>query len=326
MEKIIIDVHGLILDHLPVRSSKTPSGWITMDCPVCSDRRKRGGVIVTGPKISYHCFNCGFKTGWSPGPRLGKKYRELAEHLGADKSEINRIRLEVLKHSDELENTDYDTYVYSENKFEPQSLPEGTVELNTLPTTHEIRQYAIHRGIDGLYPLYYSSDVIRNKRLLIPFIYDGNIVGWTGRHINPPSKNTAKYLHEKLPANFVFNVDKFVNNQREIIVVTEGIIDAILIDGVAVLSNELSAEQAHLISKLGDRIILCPDRDRAGKKLISQATELGWEVSFPPWHKDCKDAADAVKRYGRLATLASIIKHSTSNTTMIKVKTKMENK
>ena len=54
-----------------------------------------------------------------------------------------------------------------------------------------------------------------------------------------------------------------------------------------------------------------------------QAAELGWEVSFPPWHIDCKDAADAVQRYGRMATVSSIIKHATNNKLKIEVKAKM---
>jgi hypothetical protein len=68
---------------------------------------------------------------------------------------------------------------------------------------------------------------------------------------------------------------------------------------------------------------LCPDRDQAGKQLVDQAIGLGWEVSFPPWHAECKDAADAVARYGRLATLNSIIQHSTDNSIKIRVKNKL---
>ena len=67
---------------------------------------------------------------------------------------------------------------------------------------------------------------------------------------------------------------------------------------------------------------MCPDRDEAGIELMLQALELGWEVSFA-WHVDCKDAPDAVQRYGRLATVSSIIKHATDNKLKIEVKAKM---
>ena len=82
-------------------------------------------------------------------------------------------------------------------------------------------------------------------------------------------------------------------------------------------------EQAHLIDKLGKRVIVCPDKDKAGVELIDQALELGWEVSFPDWHTSCKDAADAVLRYGRLATIKSIIDCATNNKIKIQVKSKM---
>ena len=62
-------------------------------------------------------------------------------------------------------------------------------------------------------------------------------------------------------------------------VVTEGVFDAILIDGISVMGNSVTAEQAHLIDKLDLRVIVCPDRDKAGIELIDQALELGWEVS-----------------------------------------------
>jgi DNA primase len=87
--------------------------------------------------------------------------------------------------------------------------------------------------------------------------------------------------------------------------------------------NSVTAEQAHLIQRLGKRVILCPDRDKAGKELIEQGLELDWEVSFPPWSKEIKDAADAVAKYGRLLTVSSIIKYATNNKIKAQVKSKM---
>jgi DNA primase len=49
-----------------------------------------------------------------------------------------------------------------------------------------------------------------------------------------------------------------------------------------------------------------PDQDKAGLELIDRAVELGWAVSIPAW-EDCKDVNDAVKKYGRLGTILSIM-------------------
>jgi hypothetical protein len=276
--------------------------------------------------VTYRCFNCGFKTGWSPGMTLGKKYIQLAESLGASKTQINTTRLELMKCADQLQNivTDANILPQFTKKFTEVALPANAIAVENLPLDHAVRVYADSRGILGLYPLYHFPKGEHKSRLIIPFINEGKIVGYTGRHVLPLNKRTRKYFNmAPAPANFVFNADSYLNNTREIVVVTEGFMDAMLLDAVAVMSNEMSTPQAAYISKLAPRVILSPDRDRAGRHLIEQALDMGWEVSFPPWHNKCKDAADACMSYGRLATLASIIQHSTCNQTLIKVKSKI---
>jgi hypothetical protein len=322
IDSLVEQVHRLVFDNLPVRTNKTPSGWTTLDCPMCSDRRKRGGIITSGPKISFNCFNCGYKTGWSPNPTLGKKFKDLVLTLGVDASELHKVQIELLKYSEELEFEETNDYVYTLSQFKKVDLPEFAESIEDLPENHPVKKYAYQRGLYGLYPLLHFDNSQYANRLIVPFSYNGELVGWTARHINPPNKRVAKYLHN-MQKGYVFNVDRFADSKREIVIVTEGVFDAILIDGVAIQGNSVSAEQAHLIEKLGQRIILCPDRDDAGKQLIDQALALGWEVSFPPWSAECKDAADAVNKYGRLATVASIMNHSTDNKLKAQVKTKM---
>jgi len=322
IEELVLQVHGLIMHHLPVRTNRTPSGWVTFDCPMCSDKRKRGGVIESSAKISYHCFNCGYTTGWAMSPHLGKRFKDLAERLGATKSDIHQVQVSLLKHSEELDQADPESTVYSTSKFNSVQLPTGAQTIDQLPDGHELKEYARERDILGIYPLLHFDDLANKRRVVVPFTYNGELVGWTSRHIAPPDKNTPKYLMNVQPG-YVFNVDRFANDNREIVIVTEGVFDAILVDGVSVLGNSITAEQAHLIEKLGKRVIVCPDRDEAGKQLIDQAVALDWEVSFPNWAPDIKDAADAVKRYGRLATVHSIINSATNNKIKIKVKSKM---
>ena len=50
-----------------------------------------------------------------------------------------------------------------------------------------------------------------------------------------------------------------------------------------------------------------PDQDEAGIKLVDRAVELGWAVSMPEWPEGVKDVNDAVIRWGRLATLVTIM-------------------
>jgi hypothetical protein len=323
LDSIVESVHRLLLNNLPIRTTRTPSGWNTFNCPMCSDKRKRAGIITSGAKISYNCFNCKYTTGWSPSPHIGQKFKDLATRLGASDSDIHSVQVDLMRCQEELEGLETEGYVYNLSKFETVELPDNVQMIEDLPLDHDVRQYARQRGLEGLYPLlYFPNDPLYAKRLVVPFTFNGEVIGWTGRHIAPPDKATPKYLH-KLPPGYVFNIDRFADSDREIVIVVEGVFDAIGIDGIAVMGNHVTPEQAHLIERLGKRVILCPDRDEPGKELIDEALALGWEVSFPPWDKNAKDAADAVAKYGRLLTVASIIKHSTDNKIKAQVKAKM---
>jgi DNA primase len=88
----------------------------------------------------------------------------------------------------------------------------------------------------------------------------------------------------------------------------EGVFDALSISGLAVLHADISDVQARLIRGLGREVTVVPDQDAAGMHLVDRALELGWAVSMPAWPSDVKDVNDAVKKYGRLATLIDIMK------------------
>lgn len=311
LNDIIYSVHGLLLHHLPAKHTRTAGGWISFNCPVCAENRKRAGIITANTKISYNCFNCGYKTGWDRQGRLGFKYRKLATLLGASASEIQAVMFSLIKHAAVLE-TPPDTLGSLEfSKFNPVQLPEHTQLVNDLPDHHAVKQYAASRGLYGLCDLLYFDESLYKKRLVIPYTYQGKLVGWTARHIAPANKQTPKYLSNSQPG-YVFNTDA-VSEQSQALLVTEGVVDAVLLGGVSVLGNSVNQHQAELINKLNKRVIVCPDRDRAGRVLTEQALELGWAVSFPPWFTGCKDAAQATERYGRLATLNSILVHATQN-------------
>ena len=93
--------------------------------------------------------------------------------------------------------------------------------------------------------------------------------------------------------------------------------DALSINGVAVLHNTVSDKQAQIIKQQHKQITVVPDQDEAGLKLIDRAVELGWAVSIPDWPEHVKDVNDAVKHYGRLGTLITIM--NSRETSKIKI-------
>jgi DNA primase len=58
---------------------------------------------------------------------------------------------------------------------------------------------------------------------------------------------------------------------------------------------------------LGREVIVVADRDRAGAKMVNNAIEYGWSVSFPVWLETCKDVNEAVVKYGKLFVLKTIL-------------------
>jgi hypothetical protein len=321
-------VSDTLLQLLPGRNKVTPSGWRSFNAPCChhngqsQDNRMRGGIIEAGDSISFHCFNCGFKTGWQPGRPLTAKMRKLLTWLGANDDAINKLSLAVLRLN---EGIDIQTRIVGIPSFEQTKLPDDA-RLITEDSSSEnkflsqVKQYMAKRKlyIDQGYNYFWSPNLSYRDRVIIPFYYNNQIVGWSARSSHNNTK--TKYLMEK-QAGFVFNLDN-QNSNKVFCVVVEGVIDAILIDGVALLTNEISDQQSMLLNKLNKEIIVVPDRDSAGKNLIERSIELGYSVSMPDWKAGIKDVADAVSEYGQLYTLYSIVSSAESSPLKIRLKEK----
>ena len=131
----------------------------------------------------------------------------------------------------------------------------------------------------------------------MPFYWHGDVVGYTGRLFDTRNKE-IKYYTETQPG-YVFNMDA-QDWQRKFVLVMEGPFDAITLGGVAILGSEINNTQRELIQGLNRQVIVVPDRDQPGQKLIDQAKEFGWSVAFPQWHESVVDVAEAVLKYGRL--------------------------
>jgi hypothetical protein len=216
--------------------------------------------------------------------------------MGANDSDINSMILEALK----TEAPEY-TGVVAERpiEFPNKELPQDTELLVDAILSHPeqalpVAEYLLSRGVDIAGFKYMWSPELAD-RVIVPFFYQGRIVGYTARKITPKG---VKYLSDHHP-HFVFNVDNQKEHQQYMFV-CEGPLDAIAVGGVALLTNAVAEQQYRIINNLGHQVIVIPDQDRAGLELIDRAIERGWSVAFPNWDPDVKDAADAVARYGRL--------------------------
>ena len=87
-----------VRDYLPARRKQTPSGWISFNCPVCQEKRSRGGIKVSDQGWSFHCFNCNYTASFILGRNLSIKARQLLKHFNVPERDIEMLNLESLKH------------------------------------------------------------------------------------------------------------------------------------------------------------------------------------------------------------------------------------
>jgi len=322
-------IQSTILTSLPAGRKKTPSGWTSFNAPCCvhngesQDKKKRGGIMTTADgTLSYHCFNCGYKASYVIGRRLSGKMRQLMSWLGIADDTIRKLAIEAMRHEESDIKYEKKKFV----TFKKKELPKNTHQLEVWLEKYvgedltgpqyqridSILNYLRSRGVDpSWYDFMYSPDATFdfNKRLIVPFYWRGDIVGYTGRMFEESDK--AKYFTDVQPG-YVFNMDA-QDWTRKFVLVTEGPFDAITVSGVSILGSEINDTQRELIEGLNRRVIVVPDRDSAGQKLIDQAIEFGWSVAFPKWQDEVADVADAVLKYGRLFTIQSILKTAESS-------------
>lgn len=301
-----------ILMYLPVKRKSSPSGWTSFNAVCChhngqsQDRRQRGGIKITDQNWSYHCFNCGFTASFQLGRTVGFKARRLMEWLGVPEQEIEALTIESLRHRnihgilDERQRVSNALLGF---EFEERELPPAA-EL--LTTEHgKFWDYAQSRCVPKDFPLMTQirTDGVHWTRpsVIVPFTYDNRLVGWTARFIDGKQ---PKFISDSQPG-YVFGIDQQPEDWQHVFVM-EGIFDALSINGLAVMHNTISDTQARLIRSLDRQITVIPDQDRAGLEMIDRAMDLGWAVSIPAW-EDCKDVNDAVKKYGQLGTVLTIL-------------------
>ena len=334
-------IQNYVISILPAKRKTTPSGWTSFNCPCCihnnenADTRGRGGLHVNPDgSLSYHCFNCHFKASYQPGRHLTFKFRKFLQWLGAPDGEIKRLVIEAIRIKDLILPEDIKVEPDEKIEFTKRFLPTDArsiielitfYELSDWQTDHshfnEVILYIDNRGIDFTkYNIYLSEDVSHklNKRVIIPCYWNDEIIGYTARAIDNDIK--PKYYSHYEP-NYVFNTN-MQQPDSKFVIVCEGPFDAMSIDGVAVLGNEVSEQQADIIDALGREVIVVADADKAGSKMIDAALKYGWNVSFPIWQETCKDVNEAVVKYGKLFVLKSIIDANESNKLKIELKKK----
>ena len=149
-------------------------------------------------------------------------------------------------------------------------------------------------------------------RLMFPIIdVRGNVIGFGGRIIkNDP--NAAKYLNS--PETLIFNKRKNLfglnlakKSKENSLILVEGNIDVVALhqygfdNAIASLGTSLTEEQAALMTRYAEQIILIYDGDKAGQNATQRAIPIlekaGLQVKVLQL-KDAKDPDEFLKKFG----------------------------
>lgn len=324
------------------KTKRNSKGWVTGNAVCCphngetADTRERGAIIISDSTISYHCFNCQYKASYTAGYPLYYKFRKLLKWLNLDESEIQRLNIEAKREQQRQELLGLVKPMAPPKEeikidFKKSPLPDEAIsfyglldfyELKTPYSMHSVPfyprdfldavEYVSRRKIDmKKYDFYWSSDTKykMSKRVIIPFFWKSEIVGYTARSFNDAI--TPRYI-QQVDTGYVFNLDKQEKNWK-FVIVCEGVFDSLSIDAVAVLKAEVTKTQIDLIENLDREIIVVPDWNKTGGNLIDVALANSWSVSFPVWAETCVDINQAVQKYGKLFTLKTIVDAVESN-------------
>jgi hypothetical protein len=308
-----------VLYYLPARRKPSASGWISFNAPCCEhngespDRRSRGGIKTSDAGWSYHCFNCGYTASFVLGRTLTFKARKLLSWMNVPQEEIERINLESLKHKS-IEGLLGERQEIS-NRLQSIEFEERDLPADTQPLNEQAEEYLRKRCVPPDYPFLYKT--MPRPGIVIPFTHDNQVVGHTTRFLDD---RTPKYIQDIQPG-YVFGTDLLHDNWTNVIVL-EGVFDALSIGGLAVLHADVNDAQTRLIRSLDRKVIVVPDQDEPGMRLVDRAVELGWSVSMPEWPADVKDVNDAVIRWGKVATLITIMQAQETSKIKIELRKK----
>ena len=153
-------------------------------------------------------------------------------------------------------------------------------------------------------------DNFRN-RIMFPIIdLRGNVVAFSGRVLDdskPKYVNTSDTpVYKK--GNVIFGLNFAKNNSEKKLIVVEGQMDVIALhqagftNAVACLGTAFTSEQANILSRYADEVLLCYDNDEAGKKatarVLSILNNTGIRTKVINMEGG-KDPDEIIRNYGR---------------------------
>lgn len=293
------------------------TGFYAVRCMDCNDHSERGGFKFDGDNVGYSCFNCQARFRYEEG--TGKFSRDARRILGAfgitedDLSAIsNSIFFSKIESKEEKEITlEQLTKV---KLFTPEvALPDRCYQLGHdgfEEFQEPIIEYLLRRKIDPLETkMHFSMDPSFLRRVIIPFYRNGKIIYWQARAIDGHVKPRYKNCYAAKDA-IIYGYDQLNSWDTRPLFVTEGVFDAICVNGICLLGSTLNKAKIEILKKTRRRIVFVIDRDKTGNLLAQEALEQGWEITFVDVR--AADINDSFIKFGKEFTAYSLMKNATN--------------
>lgn len=286
-----IDIASLLGDQgiqYSNQGKSSSSGWVNISCPLCGDSGDHGGFNIAGGY--YHCWKCG-------GHELSYVLKQL---LRVSYKEVRSLIFEYSGRSSVLSSLNE-----SRHRISRVELPGGP-----LKSIH--KKYLRSRGFD--------PELIENKykvqgvgpagdykfRLIIPIIYQGEVMSFLGRDVTNKQKLRYRNLPESesriSPKKLLYGIDDCTDFW---IGVVEGVFDQwrMGVNFCATLGTSLKEDQIKLLSQYEKIVFLFDPGRKAQKKAFEYAARLAAlgkqaYVIDPEGNKDPAEMSE--RRAGRL--------------------------
>ena len=273
-------------------SHQTSSGFWPVKCAACNDHSERAGFKFENGTVGYHCFNCKKKFSYTEGETIiSNNALNILECFGISKTrvmeivngsffETGEITFEKIKQSRERTNS---SLIGVETHLPKFSFYVGSEKHPEIE--EKIILYLQSRQIDPFkIKAMYSLSERHQDRVIIPIFQYNNLIHWQSRSILNNVRPRYLTCHDN--KNIAIWGLQNIHKHSGPLFVTEGIFDASLIDGVAILGSDLCQEKIQILNSINRRKVVVVDYDKNGSVLANQALENGWEITFACKNKD----------------------------------------
>lgn len=324
-----MSIQDLIISRIHL-NKKSNTGFHTIKCAVCKDYKDRAGFKFEGDTIGYSCFNCGAKAKYIEGSEsISKSMKHILNMFGISNEDISNVLDKLFFKIKENSGIEIFTLSKIANKnnaikfLTPEiELPAGSYRLESAADDDiwkEIAEsYLELRNIKlSSNQFYLSNDPRYRSRIIIPYLRHGKIIYWQARSLDPDLQ--PRYLNSPNPKDpIIFGYDELYNWSDLPLFVFEGVIDALSVNGVALLGSSINETKIEILKRSKRRLIFVIDPDHNGKNFAKVALANNWEITFPP--ERMGDVNQSICEVGKIWTIKCLMDNIVGNSLSAELK------